>query len=125
VHRRRRPFVTGIMAALICAAQSGGASGGDFTVSATPGYDFTKFRTSDPITATVSGGTGPFTYEWKLVSGPPLVTIDSPTANVTTFTAVGNGERDVSAVCSVLDTATGKSTNSNNVDLVLNSGVSK
>ena len=43
--------------------------------------------TSDSITSSVSGGTGPYTYEWQYVSGNPSITADTPTADNTTFSS--------------------------------------
>lgn len=48
--------------------------------------------TTNSVTATPTGGTGPYLYAWALVSGDTF-TVNSPTSATTTFTAsVGPGE---------------------------------
>lgn len=42
--------------------------------------------TSDTITCTPTGGTGPYTYAWSRVTGSSAIAIDSPTAAITSFT---------------------------------------
>jgi hypothetical protein len=64
--------------------------------------------TSDPCTATPSGGTAPYTYGWSLVTSDfvPAPSIDSPTADTTTFTQTGLGPGDsanASFTCTVTD----------------------
>lgn len=43
--------------------------------------------TSPPSTATASGGTGPYTYAWTFLDGDAGITINSPAAAATSFTA--------------------------------------
>lgn len=60
--------------------------------------------TTDATTVTPSGGTGPYTYAWTLVSGDTL-TINSPTAATTTFTGTPAYNSNLSGVyrCTVTD----------------------
>lgn len=46
--------------------------------------------TTNPITITVSGGVGPYTFAWSHLSGD-VMTIDSPSSDVTTFTGTPSG----------------------------------
>jgi hypothetical protein len=52
--------------------------------------------TTNSVTATVTGGTGPFTYAWVLLStdGVPNATAGSPAAATTTFTQTGMAPDD-------------------------------
>lgn len=43
--------------------------------------------TSNSVTVTASGGTGPYTYAWTRLSGDSAVSATSPTAATTTFSA--------------------------------------
>lgn len=76
-----------------------GGGGGSFSVTLAPGsadaYVFDpapaplfKTLTTNSVTATPSGGTGPYTYAWSLLSGDSAVSANSPTAATTSFTAV-------------------------------------
>lgn len=47
--------------------------------------------TSSTVTATPTGGTGPYTYLWAWVSGDIGITINSPTSAGTDFTATVGG----------------------------------
>lgn len=89
--------MTGACIAIIVGTPaSGGGGGGSITVSVSP-YIVSKTRsgigtiTTPAATATPSGGTGPYTYAWSLMTGDTF-TVDSPTASSTTFTAfLGDG----------------------------------
>jgi hypothetical protein len=79
--------------------------GGGATLSVTVAPDPTNkvagdgsgVGTTPAVTATVVGGTAPFTYAWTTISYtsgiPP--TVNSPTAAVTTFTQTGMAHGDV------------------------------
>lgn len=59
--------------------------------------------TSDPVTATPSGGAGPYSYAWSVFSGGPF-TINSPTSATTTITAnVTGGDKSGTVQCVVTD----------------------
>ena len=70
---------------------------GPLTVSASPSdVTGTEFRsepgapsgvpvTSDPCTATASGGSGAKTFAWTKISGSAVIVADSPTSATTTF----------------------------------------
>jgi len=64
--------------------------------------------TSLTSTANVTGGIGPFSYQWSYVSGHSF-TIDSPTAIATTFsTVIGPGQFQTGTYrCTVTDHGTG------------------
>jgi hypothetical protein len=71
---------------------------------------------SDPFTASVTGGVGPFTYAWTLISGGAVFGIDSPTSATTTFSGVGYSDLDIATYkCVVTDTATGLSDDTNTI----------
>lgn len=61
--------------------------------------------TSPFFTANVTGGVGPFEYEWDASAG---ITVNTPTANRTTFTTSGFNE-EVPGTLSVTVTDTGSS----------------
>ena len=44
--------------------------------------------TTNAVTVTAVGGTGPYTYAWTRLSGSTAVDADSPTNATTTFTAI-------------------------------------
>lgn len=60
--------------------------------------------TTPNATANVTGGVGPFTYLWTIDN--PLVTINSPTDEVTSFTA-GGIEQIIESVSTITVTDTG------------------
>jgi len=75
-----------------------------FSVSVSPSdYDTVtrKGSTSTPFfTASVSGGTAPFTYSWTATEGSP----NTPTASTTRLTLSGYDEQVVSTLtCTVTD----------------------
>jgi hypothetical protein len=92
------------------AAQSGG---GSLTVVASVPALFkvgSGALTTNPVTITASGGTAPYTnYDWTWFSGDPAInfTINTPTADNTTFTATpGSGNTLSATFCGqVTDTA--------------------
>lgn len=64
--------------------------------------------TTNEVTVTPSGGTGPYTYSWAYVSGDATLTTDAPTSATTTWTGTINRlGQDKSAVyrCTVTDSA--------------------
>lgn len=77
------------------------------SVQITPGFigdvDLTCPLTSQPATANVSGGRGPFNYLWSAVSGGSGITINSPTSQTTTFTVNSSGAKSGTYRCTVTD----------------------
>lgn len=67
----------------------------------------TGHATTDPVVATPSGGTAPYTYAWTIedaLDGTPV--INSPSADTTTFSIFGLGDGDfctATARCTVID----------------------
>lgn len=61
------------------------------------------------VTATVSGGIGPYTYAWTRISGDSAITATAPAASATAFTATVAAEETKEATFRVTatDTATG------------------
>jgi hypothetical protein len=49
---------------------------------------------SEPVTATVKGGTAPFSYQWSYVGGAPNFQIARPTSDVTTFFKTGTQDAE-------------------------------
>jgi PKD repeat protein len=45
--------------------------------------------TSDPVSTTISGGSGNFSYQWNLETDDVRISLDTPTADSTTVTATG------------------------------------
>lgn len=86
-------------AAWVDLAGFGGGSGFSVTVapagasgSVTGASPLFKVVTSNSVTATPTGGTGPYTYSWTKVTGSSSISAASPTAATTTFSAtVGRG----------------------------------
>ncbi|MDR7101530.1 hypothetical protein [Croceicoccus sp. BE223] len=84
----------------------------DLAVSVSPAsrstVGSTATLTSEAVTAVAVGGTGPYSYAWTKLSGG-AITINSPAAATTTFTAasMGIGEsRTAYFLCTVTDAAT-------------------
>lgn len=79
--------MTGILSALI-----GAKVVPPFTAAAAPssvvwnGPDMFGFYASDTITATPTGGTGPYTYAWETVSGDSFTGYDTAAASFVTVT---------------------------------------
>lgn len=83
------------------------AAGSGFGVTIAPGSasgsvaaSQPQFRTvtSNSVTATPAGGTGPYTYSWTKVSGASSISATSPTAATTTFSALVAKDSTVDAV---------------------------
>lgn len=69
------------------------------TISPKP-VDSLLNQTTEPATATVSGGVAPYSYLWERVSGDPM-TVNASTSATTTFT--GDWGAIGSARCTVTD----------------------
>lgn len=73
-----------------------GGGGGSFSVTISPGTAsglvvsdaLNVTVTSNSVTATPSGGTGPYTYAWTRFSGDSAVSANSPSSATTTFSAI-------------------------------------
>jgi hypothetical protein len=67
--------------------------------------------TTDSTIVTPTGGTGPYTYAWALVSGDAF-TVNSPTAATTTFSTTLISGQEKSAVyrCTVTDSLAAEAT---------------
>jgi hypothetical protein len=83
------------------------------TATASPGSLYksgiASTQTTASTTVTVTGGVSPYTHSWSKVSGDTL-TVDSPTAATTTFTATGlvqGDSRDATYRCTVTDSTGG------------------
>lgn len=73
--------------------------------------------TTGTCTVTVTGGVGPFTYAWTIVSGDPSFTPNSPTSASTTFTGTTTDPgvpTFATYKCVVTDTATGLTSDTSN-----------
>lgn len=75
---------------------------------------------SDPATATVSDGVGPFTYQWAHVSGD-IFTINAPTNATTTFGASVGASEELTGIyqVTVTDTGNGNETSTDTVSVTL------
>ena len=78
--------------------------------------------TSDPVTATPAGGTGPYTYLWVFQGGDNTVSISSAATATTTFTATINPGDNLTAYfdCQVTDSGALMAT-SNQITIQFNS----
>jgi hypothetical protein len=101
------------------------------TASAAPGF-ISGFRlgsgsvTSDAATATPSGGIGPFTYAWEIVSqigGTASLTSASTASTEMTATLTAPQTITGEIRCVVTDTVTGQTANTNNVSFLLDAQV--
>lgn len=91
----------------------GGGGGGALSVTAdkssvdgvsNDGADECPTYTSEAVTVTASGGTGPYTYSWVRLSGASSVYATTPTAAVTAFEAsICFGARGAVFRCTVTD----------------------
>lgn len=98
------------------------ANSGEFRAIAAPddvygqGFSGVPFNTSPITIVTVSGGVGPFLYFWTRRSGPGG-TPTNPNGPNTQFTITMGSGNLVNSVfgCQVTDTATGKTTLTNDV----------
>jgi hypothetical protein len=76
--------------------------------------------TTGTTTATPSGGTAPYTYAWTRVSGDITISINSPSAATTSFTAsVADGvPKEAAFKCTITD-ANGTIVETNEVSVYL------
>lgn len=106
------------------------AAGSGFNVTISPGtasgsvFDplpapLNTTVTSNPVTATPSGGTGPYTYSWAKVSGDSAVSANSPTAATTDFSAIVPRDGERSAIWRVTVTDSLSATASADVSVTL------
>ena len=94
-------------------AASAAASGGALSAFASPTYAYgsivgTGDATTNAVTVTASGGTGPYTYAWAKKSGIGTITANLPTAASTDFTGtltLSNQQRSHVWTCMVTDAA--------------------
>lgn len=75
--------------------------------------------TSDSVTVTPAGGTGPYTYAWTRLSGASSISPTAPTAATTTFSANVPRDTTVTATfrCTVTDSLAATATVDVNVEL--------
>lgn len=80
-----------------------------------------KLLTTPSVTATPSGGTGPYTYSWTRVSGSALISATSPASPTTAFSATLNPDDHETAdfICTVTDANGATATASVSVSLTL------
>lgn len=94
-----------IAGAAVGGSSSGGSSSGGSLIaslsptsiwktSGTTGTSGTKVVTTGTVTATVTSGSGGYTYAWSRTSGDSRITANSPSAASTTFTATLNKPED-------------------------------
>lgn len=71
-----------------------GGGGGSFTATISPGHadgfgspvgGLVEQVTTNSVTVTPSGGTGPYTYAWTRISGSPTLSATSPATATTAF----------------------------------------
>lgn len=75
------------------------------------GADECPTHTSDSVTVTVTGGTGPYTYSWARLSGSAAIYADSSTSASTTFSAsICFGTRSGVWRCTVTDSLSATAT---------------
>jgi len=84
-------------------------------------FPLTVYSTFTPVTATATGGSGAYTYQWQRVSGSNAISATSPSSNTTAFNNVVNNQ-PASAVWRCKVSAGGQSAFSPTVDIVLNGG---
>lgn len=104
---------------VVWSSLSASAAPADFLVtSATTGLVITG-----NCTVTVTNGIGPYTYTWHITTtSGNTISVGSPTSAVTNFSAnvtVLNPSSIGVAYCTVVDTGTGLTVNTNNVTLEL------
>lgn len=82
--------------------QGASGAGSGYSVLATPGFVSVPGGDSGTITATITGGASPFTYQW-VVAPSSGMKITSPHASTTNVTENGTSARTVSLACTVKD----------------------
>jgi len=92
-------------------------SGATLSVSVFP---LTVYNTFTSVTASATGGSGAYTYQWQRVSGSNNISATSPSSNTTAFSVVTN--QPASAVWRCKVSAGGQSAFSPTVDILLNGG---
>ena len=88
-----------------CTAGSSGTTSSAMSISFNPSapYNYRTSGASVAVTASVSGGTGPFTYAWTHVSGDSLTKTNTTTAVCTFTNPIANTDKTELAQCTVTD----------------------
>lgn len=113
--------MSGILAVLAgsSAAAGGGGGGGGFSVIADPAILTAIGNQTDTATATPTGGSSPYTYQWSLIGGSNIG-IGTPNVDTTTFFYSGGPIMEATATfqCAVQD-SNGVIAYSNQVDVTV------
>jgi len=83
-------------------------------------FPSTVYNTFTSVTASATGGSGAYTYQWQRVSGSNNISATSPSSNTTAFSVVTN--QPASAVWRCKVSAGGQSAFSPTVNILLNGG---